>query len=466
MTMPELSKLESLSDEDTYTPRAALAALGVKLTKLDLFGPVRKLVQIEQKTVKYSPDQKLYAAFIAILAGGKKLVELNKLIRADEGLRKAMPGVAGAEQSVVQVTLDACSPTNVEQMYQAFQQIFRTYSQAYHHDYQKQWQLFDVDMTGAPCGKKAALATKGYFSNQRRNRRGRQIGRVLATHYKEIVVDRLYPGTAQLNNSLQNLVEATEKVLTLGGPQRLRTVWRVDAGGGSLGDVNWLLNRGYQVHCKDYSSQRVRQLTTSVQEWWPDPLHSDREVGWVTLASSDYVRPIKRLALRFHKANGQLGEAVIISSLPTEAVLALAEESATASIDQRTAALAYAHFYDQRGGGIETEFKEDKQGLGLSSRNKKHYEGQAMLVQLAALAHNVLIWARGWLSESQPKLKEFGLKRWVRDLLTISGVILFNPQGTIWTIILNGADEHARLVKGALTKLLSDQHIAVVLGQI
>ena len=53
-------------------------------------------------------------------------------------------------------------------------------------------------MTGLLCGKKAAEATKGYFSNQRRNQRGRQIGRVLATRYKEIVVDRLYPGIAQL----------------------------------------------------------------------------------------------------------------------------------------------------------------------------------------------------------------------------------------------------------------------------
>ena len=42
----------------------------------------------------------------------------------------------------------------------------------------------------SPCGEKAAFATKGYFAKQR-NRRGRQLGRVLASHYAEIVVDRL-----------------------------------------------------------------------------------------------------------------------------------------------------------------------------------------------------------------------------------------------------------------------------------
>ena len=47
-------------------------------------------------------------------------------------------------------------------------------------------QVLDIDLSGMPCGKKAALATKGYFANQR-NRRGRQLGRVLASRYAEKV---------------------------------------------------------------------------------------------------------------------------------------------------------------------------------------------------------------------------------------------------------------------------------------
>ena len=46
--------------------------------------------------------------------------------------------------------------------------------------------------------------------------------------------------------------------------------------------------------------------------------------------------------------------------------------------------LAYVTFYDQRGGGIETSLKGDKQGLGLTKRNKKRgsratYAGAAWL---------------------------------------------------------------------------------------
>src|SRR5437899_2483067 len=77
----------------------------------------------------------------------------------------------------------------------------------YRHDYAHHWQLLDVDISGWPCGKKAACATKGYFAKQR-NRRGRQMGRVLASHYDEVVTDRLYPGTTQLATALPDLVTA------------------------------------------------------------------------------------------------------------------------------------------------------------------------------------------------------------------------------------------------------------------
>jgi hypothetical protein len=53
--------------------------------------------------------------------------------------------------------------------------------------------------------------------------------------------------------------------------------------------------------------------------------------------------------------------------------------------------LAYAYLYDKRGGTIEIEFKENKQGFGLTKRNKKRYETQQMIVLLGALAHNVVV---------------------------------------------------------------------------
>jgi len=248
------------------TAHASLAALGVKLRQLDLLAPLREEVKIAQKAVKFTPFEKLCDCFIAILAGAHGIVEINEGLRADPALQAAFGRTACAEQSVRQDTLDACTAANVAQMEAAITRVFRQHSRAAHHDFaEKEW-LADADMSGMPCGKKAAFATKGYFAGEK-NRRGRQLGRVLATDEAEIVVDQLYPGNVALVTTLPLLVQATEERLGLTAEQRPRTILRVDAGGGSRGDINWALERGYQVHTKDISAQRAQQLAERVTVW-------------------------------------------------------------------------------------------------------------------------------------------------------------------------------------------------------
>lgn len=164
-----------------FTPAASLAALGVVLEQRKVFEPIRAHVQIEQKTVKHTPLDKLYDSFITLLAGAHGLVEINTLLRADPARPRAFGRKRCAEQSVVQHTLDACTPRQVAQMEQAMDEIYRTHRRGFRHDYRADWQILDVDLCGWLCGKQAAFATKGYFANAARNRRGRQLGRVLAT---------------------------------------------------------------------------------------------------------------------------------------------------------------------------------------------------------------------------------------------------------------------------------------------
>src|SRR5712692_2406491 len=272
-----------------FTSCASLAAIGLKLRERKLFHPIEKSVQIAQKTIKDRPSDKLYDAFISILAGAHGPVEINTRLRADVALQRAFGRSRCAEQSVVQDTLNACTTENVEQMQHALDMIYRQHSQGYQHDYQSRLQVLDVDMSGLPCGPKAAFATKGYFAKQR-NRRGRQLGRVLASHYGEIVVDRLFDGKTQLTRALQPLLLAAEETLHLDEDKRRRTIVRVDAGGGRLADVNWLLARDYQVHCKEYSGQQAKRLASTAEYWFTDPHQPERQFGWVTEASSAYVR--------------------------------------------------------------------------------------------------------------------------------------------------------------------------------
>jgi hypothetical protein len=449
-----------------FTGCASLAAVGVKLRQLDVFGPIRQTVRIAQKTVKHTPIDKVYDAFISLLAGAHGLVEINTRLRSDLGLQAAFGRSCCAEQSVVQETLDHCTAENVSQMEQALDSIYRQHSQGYRHEYATHFQILDVDMSGMPCGKKAAFASKGYFAKQR-NRCGRQLGRVLASRYEEVVVDRLFDGTTQLNKALQPLMQAAEQTLGLDEHQRECTLVRIDAGGGSVDDVNWLLGRDYQIHGKDYSSIRARRLAESVQDWVDDPSVEGRQVGWVRLPASEYVRPVRRIAVRCRKANGQWGIGVLISTLEPAQVLALTQSEVSPDPDPATVLLAYVYLYDQRGGAVETSFKGDHQGLGSTTRTKKRFEAQQLVMLLGSLAHNVVIWARRWLTQTAKpaKLRHYGILRMVRDVFHVSGFLVFDALDQLVEIVLNQAAPLAPVLFESLRELLTPAHVALNLGQ-
>lgn len=173
---------------------------------------------------------------------------------------------------------------------------------------------------------------------------------MLARHYGEVVVDRLFPGTTQLATALPGLLRAAERTLGLDVDKRARTIVRIDGGGGSVEDINWRLDRGYAVHAKDYSSARAQALAAAVTTWIDDPRVPGRQVGWVTAEPTAYVRPVRCLAVRVRKANGQWGIGVLISALTPAAVLTLTGQPRDSVADPTAVLLAYVYFYDQRGG--------------------------------------------------------------------------------------------------------------------
>jgi Transposase DDE domain group 1 len=363
-------KNKQVTTQQHYSPRAILIAIGTKIGALKLLQPIEELVRIRQKTIKYSPVQKLMDALITILAGAHGMSEINTRVRSDTALQRAFGRAGCAEQSVVQETLDACTATNVKQMEEATKQIFHSHSLAHRHNYKEHYQVLDVDLTGLPCGSKAVKADKGYFGKDG-IRHGRQLGRVIAAEYEEVVVDKLYNGNVQLLTAGRSLVRAAGEVLELDEAKRKRTIIRMDAGGGSVDEVNWLLGNDYQVHCKDFSTARAKTLAATVTEWVSDPHNQRRELGWVSEPGDDYICPVRRLAMRWKKSNGQIRYGVIISTLEPREVILLTKQPVDRVNDKQAVMGAYTAFYDQRGGTIEIEIKEDKQGVGMTKRSKK-----------------------------------------------------------------------------------------------
>jgi hypothetical protein len=446
---------------------ASLAALVAHLQARGVFDEVRAGVPIAQKTVKDSPQDKVQDILLALLAGSQRLVELNTVLRQDAALQRAAGRSRCAEQSVAQQTLDAATQENGEQLQQVLTRLLRRHSQVAHHPFRSALLILDVDLTGLPAGKQAEGSVKGYFSEPKK-RRGRQQGRVLASQYGEIVVDALYPGNTLLVQTLPALVTEAQQVLGLKPSQRRRTLIRIDGGGGSVDDINFLLEQGYAVVGKDYSFRRTSKLAKSITDWVADPDHPERQMGWVPEQSTDYVAPVRRLAVRSRTAKGRYQYAVLLfAHLSDFDVLSVLGERPTT--DAATIMGAYLHCYDQRGGGVESSFGQDKSGLGITKRTKKRFDAQRFLMLLGTLAHNLVIWSRRWLAQSSPeaagRLQHYGIKRIIRDLSQIRGVLCFDAHGRLHSIILSSASALAKLMLVPLRHLLAPSSIAVTLDK-
>jgi hypothetical protein len=88
-----------------------------------------------------------------------------------------------------------------------------------------------------------------------------------------------------------------------------------------------------------------------------------------------------------------------------------------------------------------------------------------MMVLLEALAHNLLVWVRGWLADACPRLARWGLLRWIRDAIHISGVVVFHSSKIV-QIVLNRGDPVAGELGPGLAALLAPEETAIILGEI
>ena len=86
-----------------------------------------------------------------------------------------------------------------------------------------------------------------------------------------------------------------------------------------------------------------------------------------------------------------------------------------------------------------------------------------MLVLLGSLAHNVVIWARKWLTS--PQIHHCGILRMVRDVFHISGLLRFDAWTHVVEIVLNQDARLARSLIRPLRELLTPLPIVVSLGE-
>jgi len=447
-----------------FSAHASLATLGIWMNEKAIWQKIEEQVRIKQKTIKHTPHEKLKDVLINILAGGHGISEINTRVRTDKALQLAFGRRACAEQSVTSETLNACTEKNVQQMADVTRMIYQDFGQGYGHDYEKGYLLLDVDLTGLLAGHQAEGSTKGYFSGAK-NGRGRQLGRVLASQYDEVVYEQLYDGKVQLEKCLTGLIKMTENVLDLDENRRKRTILRVDGGGGTDGNIDWALLRDYFWMSKVKNWQRTNKLVTPITNWQSIPELPGHEVAWVP-APHAYQRPMRQLAMRWPKPKSGWHYCVLVFNLTDEMIFELAGQTISKTVNEAELLSAILKAYNLRSGGVETSFKNSKQGLGLNKRNKKSFHAQHMLILLAQLAYNMTTWIRSELAKHKPEMKHFGMLRMIRDVFSISGKLQFDEKGKLVLIVINQAHALATLFDETWQSTFARDDLSLILGKI
>ena len=166
--------------------------------------------------------------------------------------------------------------------------------------------ILEVDLTGLKASKSSEGSTKGYFSGER-NSTGRQLVRVSARNYGELIFQKLYPGYTLSLEVLKETLKEAERLLGSGRSQRERTLLGLDGGFGTDENVEWLCKRGYHFVLKGYGGSRAGKLASSVPEedWIDGPTEGQRLGLPEDGAAPRYSRGTKAVLRRWSDRKGK-----------------------------------------------------------------------------------------------------------------------------------------------------------------
>ena len=154
-----------LTNRPFNTKFAPLAALGLHFQQ---DGTLKYFDQItsEGGQPDFSPATKLIQVLSSMLAGCEYIYEVNSYLRSEMLLARAWGFKRYLEQSSLASELNQLSRTNLAQLEQVSQSIWRLHSQSLAHDWRGFLRL-ELDLSGLPCGKSAEESEKGYFSGKK-----------------------------------------------------------------------------------------------------------------------------------------------------------------------------------------------------------------------------------------------------------------------------------------------------------
>ncbi len=156
----------SLVTMQQTTGFAPLVALGCYVREQDLLSPLWSRLHFSQPTHTDNPCGALLDGWVSILAGCRSISQVNTRIRPDPLLAQAWGRERFCEQSTLARVLDGCQASQVEQVREGVEALYRWIGQAPQGAWPGELTV-DIDLTGLLAGKQAQGASKGYFSEKK-----------------------------------------------------------------------------------------------------------------------------------------------------------------------------------------------------------------------------------------------------------------------------------------------------------
>jgi hypothetical protein len=162
-----MHQLLGLSDMQAKTQWAPLALRGYRLQQRKFFEPLYQHLDIHQKQLRYTSQEKLITCLVSIMSGCQAVSHIDIRIRPDRALAQAWGMEGFAHPSLVADTLNRFTEVHVAQLRQAVNTMYLREGRAIQHDDTQGLLTLDVDLTGLPARKHAEGRRKGYFSGKK-----------------------------------------------------------------------------------------------------------------------------------------------------------------------------------------------------------------------------------------------------------------------------------------------------------
>lgn len=415
---------------DAMTQFAPLVAVGCYLRDSDLLSPVMSRLSFGQATHTERPVAALLDLWVSMLAGCRSVRQINTRIRPDRVLAQAWGREQFAEQSTIARVLDGCQAEQVAQLRSGVSQVYRWLGAApsfmggscSHDRYRSD---------GFACRTPSRRQHTGVFPGKRGRVVGNSDSRIGATDYNETVSSLLYPDNTLSQQVLKDAVLTLEAMLPLAPAQRRQVCLRIDGGFGTDPNVNWHLQRNYQVVTKGTAGRRASAWGRQGSEWQvvvPDQ-------RWIALSPQQHqcCGPTRTIALRWRNQQGKLKYSLLIVTDLHSSLLELSQTTIRA---------------------LPQKSRSARTNRASSHHRKRAWHAQEMLVLFNDLTHNFIFALRKALWAHTP-LADYGLYRLVHEVFTVLGQVIM-VDGQVRELHLLRSHPHAQLLTDTLPQLWRD----------